>query len=683
MISGAWRAGLLAAALLATGAAATDKPMFGDVGLDVTAGDPSVKPGDDFYRYANGGWDDRTVIPQDRAWYGENLRLSELVAARTREIIQTDAKAPTTPDETKVGDFYGAYMDEAAIEAKGAAPLKPDLDLIAGVKDARDLARVMAVLTRTSPDGQRAQSTFPVDNGVDVDLKHPTRYQGALQQGGLGLPDKSYYVAGDAAKAKAQGAYRTYVATLFRLAGFDDPDGRAARVYALEARLAPSHFDRADERDEDKTYNPMTPAELAGEAPGFDWALYLRTAGLGGESVLRVMEPSAMTGFAAEVSATPIATWRDYLAAHRIADGAPWLSKPFVDAHFAFNGTALNDVPQILPRWKRGVRFTDAALGKAIGKTYARKYFPASSKAELEGMVADIKVAMAGRIDRLAWMTPATKARAKTKLNNLRVEVAYPDHWLSYAALEVRRDDAYGNAQRAFAFSRAHDLAKLGKPVDRTEWWPSANPQTVNAFNAGPLVKLVFPAGYLEPPHFDPKADPAVNYGSIGAVIGHEITHSFDDQGAKLDETGALSDWWTPADVAAFKAATDGLAAQYSTYEPLAGMHVNGRLTLGENTADLGGVLAALDAYHASLKGKPAPVLDGMTGDQRFFRSYAQSWREKQRDGDLRTQLSTDPHAPSRLRALTVRNVDAWYAAFDVKPDEKLALAPKDRVRIW
>jgi putative endopeptidase len=674
-----------AATLAAPAALAAGKPEFGNSGLDLSAMDRTVRPGDDFWRYMNGGWAAAQTIPADRSYWGDAARLRELSLNQVRGILDEAVKAPATADARKVGALYSAYMDEAAVAAKGLTPLRPDLARIAAIETPADLARVMAGFERHQPltSALAAQSIFPVSPGIDSDLRDPTRHALYLGQGGLGLPDRDYYLSQDAKMAEARAAYRTYLVTLFTLIGQSQPQARADRVIALETALAQSHWALVDRRDFDKIYNPMSPADLAKTAPGFDWATYLGAYGVGGRKRLVVNEVSALQRFAKLAAATPMQTWRDYMTAHLVNAEAPYLPKPFVEADFAFHGKALTGAPELRERWKRGVDIANLNLGDAIGVEYARRYFPPQAKAQVQAMIAEIKAAFDRRIDTLTWMAPETKLRAKAKLAALKVEVGYPDHWRDYSALKLKAGDLYGIVAAAGAFATAYELAKLDKPVDRSEWSLTTTPQTVNAFNYGSLLKLAFPAAFVAPPFFDPAADPAVNYGALGSTIGHEISHSFDDQGSKLDEKGRLITWWTPDDTAAFAKSTGALADQFSAYEPLPGVHVQGRLTLGENVGDLGGVVAALDAYHASLGGKPAPVIDGLTGDQRFFLSYAQAHRWIYRDAFLRQLLATDPHGADPFRAATVRNIDAWYDAFDVKPGDKLYLAPADRVRIW
>ncbi len=684
------RKGLLCAtalmAVLAAGrAGAGDKPEMGAFGLETSSVDRSVRPGDDFWGYVNNGWMKTQTIPADRPYWGDAARLREQSLNRVRGILDDSAKASATPDARKVGLLYAAYMDEAGVEARGIAPLRPDLARIAAVRTPADLARTLARFELSQPLTAlvAGQAIFPVSPGVNADLKDPTRNELYLGQGGLGLPDRDYYLSADPKMVQARAAYRDYLVTLFTLIGQSRPDVRADRTIALETELAKSHWTRADRRDFDKTYNPMTVAELERRAPGFEWRTYLTALGVGDRKGLVVSETTALEGFARLAAATPMETWRDYLTAHLTNAEAPYLTKAFVDADFAFHGKALSGTPELRARWKRGVDLVNLSMGDAVGHEYANRYFPPAAKAQVEAMIGQLKAAFDRRIDTLAWMAPETKLRAKAKLAALKIEVGYPDHWRDYGTLKLVPGDLYGDLARVTAFEQAYQFGKLRQPVDRSEWGLNTTPQTVNAFNYGSLLKLAFPAGYVAPPFFDPAADPAVNYGAIGSTIGHEISHSFDDQGAKLDDKGRLIRWWTPADTAAFAKSTGALADQFAAYEPLPGLKENGRLTLGENVGDLGGIVAALDAYHASLGGKPAPVIDGLTGDQRFFMAFAQAHRWIYREDFLRQLIATDPHGADPFRADTVRNLDEWYAAFDVKPGDKLYLAPDQRVRIW
>jgi putative endopeptidase len=674
-------AAVFAAAAIAASASAA--PKFGEVGLDTQGMDRSVRPGDDFYAYMNGAWAKTAKIPADTAAYGNFYILGQQSLSREREIDEAAASNPKDANDRRFGDFYASFMDEAGIERRGLAPLAADLKLIAGIETPADLAREMSKLQRVQAPLGFPQSAFPVSPGVVVDLKSTDHYAAALGQGGLGLPDREYYLSSEPKLVAARDAYRAYLTRLFELGGFSEPQLRAAGVLDFETELARTHWTRIETRDLDKIYNPMPAANLARIAPGFDWKTYLQGAGFGGEHTIIVGEPTAMTGFAALAARTPLPVWRDYLAVRLIDRSAGVLPRAFDEASFNLYNKTLQGQEAEEVRWKRGVQLTDAVLGDAVGQAYVARYFPPESKAKVEAMVGEIKTALAQRIDRLAWMTPATKDRAKAKLADLEVDVGYPAHWRDYAGVQVSRDDALGNLQRAASAEYDRQLRKLHRPVDRTEWFAAATPQTVNAWNTGPLNKLIFPAAILQPPFFDPAADPAVNYGGMGVVMGHEISHSFDDQGSKLDEKGRLVSWWTASDVTAFKAATTTLADQYDKYEPLPGVRIQGRLTLGENVGDLGGLHAALDAYHASLGGKTPPVLQGFTGDQRFFLSYAQVWRALWREALQRMALATDPHSPNRFRVNEVRNMDAWYEAFSVKPGDAWYLPADQRVRIW
>jgi len=658
------------------GHAEAPKPKLGDWGYDSAGMDRAVNPGDNFFDYANGTWSKTTEIPADKPVWGGFVELDELSTQRTRTIIEDAAKAnaPAGSVQRKVGDFYASFMDEAAIEAKGTAPLKPVLDRVAAVRTASDLARAFGELGQVG-----VESPFGVQ--VDQDLKDNTRYSAYVGQGGLGLPDRDYYLDSSNAKfADAKAKYRAHIANMLRLAGIADPDGRAGRILDLETKIAEAHWTRVQRRQIENLYNPMTKAELAARMPGFDWNAYLAAAGLGGVDRVIVAQPSALTGAARLVGSEPIETWKDYLAFRAIAAAAPMLPKAFVDENFAFNGKVLSGTPQLRERWKRGSDLVGNGMGEAVGQLYVARYFPPEAKAKADELVRNLIKAMDLRLQGLTWMAPETKAKARVKLAAFTPKIGYPDRWRDYSGLEVRRDDALGNAMRAGLFEYRRNVGKIGKPIDRAEWGMS--PQTVNAY-ANPLMnEIVFPAAILQPPFFDPNADDAVNYGGIGAVIGHEISHHFDDQGRKFDAKGNMAEWWTEKDVAEFKKLTDRMVAQYGAYEALPGAKVNGQLTLGENIADLAGLAIAYDAYQVSLKGKPAPVIGGYSGDQRFFLGFGQVWRTKYRDALLQQLLTVDSHSPGTIRPLVVRNFDAWYKAFDVR-DGKLYLAPEQRIRIW
>jgi putative endopeptidase len=663
--------------------AATAKPEYGDHGIDLTARDLAVAPGDDFFRHTNGAWLKTATIPPDRSNWGAGARINENTQARTRAIMES-AAASGNANGRKIADYYGAWTDEARLEALGTAPLKPELAKAAAVQSPADLARALARASwndLANPNGAGRMGPMPMDVGVSVDIMKPTTYVPALSQAGLGMPDRDYYLVDNTANQRVQAAYKGHLAKLFALAGFDDAEGRAGRVYALEARLAAGHRTREANRQTEKRYNPFARADFATKAPGLEWDAYLDAAGFAGQGRFIVAQPEAIAAVAAAARDVPLADWRDYLALKAIRNFAPCGPKTFREEDFDFNGRTLSGTPQMPVAWKTAVTQTDRALGQAVGQIYLARHFPPASQAMVTEMTRNLKASMAQRIRKLPWMTPQTKTRALAKLANLRVEVGGQNPPRDYSTLEVKPGEAFVNLLSAQDHARRRILGRLGKPVDRREW--SMNPQTINAQSNSVLVKVMFPAGYLQPPNFDPAADPAVNYGAIGRVIGHEISHQFDDQGSKFDDKGALDNWWTAEDLEKFRAAGAGLAAQYDAYEPLPGLHINGRLTLGENIGDLAGLSMALDAYHASLDGKPAPVLDGLTGDQRFFLSFAQTHRSLQRENALRQQLLTDPHSPNEWRTAEVRNVDAWYEAFGVKPGQKMYLPPEGRVRVW
>ncbi len=667
-------------------AAIPDPQKVGVLGLDLAAMDRSIAPGDDFYRYVSGAWLKNTPIPADQGRWVEFTRLDVLNAQRNRALLESAAAAPKSPEETRLGDFYASLMDETGIEARGLEPLKPELARIAAIVTPADLARALAQLSwdwlPPLPGGASPIPPAPVSAGVAVDIKNPTRYLPALGQGGIGLPDRDYFlVADNAGFARVRDAYRAHLAAMFALAGLDDVQTRATRVYALEERIAKAHWSRVEERDPQKRYNLFSRADLAAKAPGLDWDAFLDAAGFANEQTFLVNEPSAIAAASSAAREVPLADWRDYLAYRVIRGFAPVAPRALVAEDFAFEGRTLTGSPEQPPRWKATGAVMDRAMGHALGRLYLANYFPPAVRARAQAMTLTIKAAMGRHIAALTWMTDATKARALAKLKAVNIEVGGQDPLRTYEALAVRRDDAFGNVLRAARIAYQRDLDKLGKPVDRREW--RMVPQTVNAQANPVLQKIMFPAGILQGLFFNPGADMAVNYGAIGVVMGHELSHHFDDQGAKYDEHGALNDWWTPQDFAQFTAATEALAKQYDGYEPLPGMHINGHLTLGENTADLAGLALAHDAYHVSLKGKPAPVIGGFTASQRFYMSYSQVYRSLSREDFMRRALTTDPHSPGEWRAAEVRNADGWYEAFSVRPGQKMYLAPGDRVKIW
>ena len=651
-------------------APAAPKPQIGTFGFDEQGMDRAANPGDNFARYVGGHWQDTTEIPADRSSFGMFHVLDDLSNERTRGIVEAAAQTPGS----QIGDLYASFTDEATADAKGAAPIKPLLESIKALKSRTAVAAEFGKLIRI---GVRT----PFSAAVGQDDKSPEHYIVSLYQSGLGLPDRDYYLKDDAKLAAIRTEYAAHLVRLFALAGEPNGAARAKAIVAFETSLAKVHWTRIESRDSDKTYNKWARADFAKHAPGFDWTAYLGAAGVDGQASYIVAQPSAVAGEAKLIGATPLPVLRDYLLIRTVEGYAPFLSKPFVDENFAFNGTTLSGTPENRPRWKRGVALVTASLGEAVGQKYVAEYFPPESKAAADALVKNVIAAMDHRLANLAWMAPETKVKARAKLAAFTPKIGYPDKWRDYAALQIKRDDLVGNVQRAREFDYRYDLNKLGKPIDRGEWFMT--PMTVNAYANPTMNEIVFPAAILQPPFFDAHADPAVNYGGIGAVIGHEISHHFDDQGRKYDISGKLADWWTADDIKRFDALTDRLVKQYDAYEPLPGQHVQGALTLGENIADLAGMTVAYDAYKLSLDGKDAPVIDGFTGDQRFYLGWGQVWRTKYREAQLRQQLLTDPHSPGEQRTSVVRNLDPWYAAFSPAPTSKLYLAPDDRVRIW
>jgi putative endopeptidase len=642
-------------------------------------------PGDDFFTYTNREWLAKTEIPADRSGWGVFAELAAETDKRTRALIEEAAAQPGKKGSPaqKVGDYYATFMDEAAIEKLGAKPLAADLARIAKVKDKKGLAKLLGEDLRADVDAlnnTEFHTTRLFGLWVAPDF-HGDKNTAYLMQGGLGLPDREYYLADTAAMKETRAAYQKHIAAMLGLAGIADGETRAQRVLELETKMAKAHASRQDSLDVKKADNPWKRTEYPTRAPGLDWNVYFAAAKLGKAPVIVAWHPTATTGLAALVESEPLDAWKDWAAFQAIDRAAPLLSKAFVDQRFAFHGKALSGTPEIGERWKRGVNFTNEAVGDAVGQLYVAKYFPAAHKAQIQAMVAQITAAFEKRIDELAWMAPETRARAKEKVRSLYVGVGYPDKFTDYGKLAIVRGDALGNAQRVARFNTDRSLAKIGKAIDRTEW--TMTPQTVNAVNLPLQNALNFPAAILAPPFFDPAAPASANYGAIGGVIGHEISHSFDDQGALFDAHGKLANWWTPADMTHFEQSGARLAAQFDTYQPFPDARVNGKLTLSENIADLAGLSAAYDGWRASLGGQPEPVVNGLSGEQRFFMAWAQAWRTKYREPALRRQLITNGHAPGMYRAVVMRNLDAWYAAFDVKPGQKLYLAPKDRVRVW
>ena len=675
------RLAALALALAAPLAAQTPVP-----GLDAAGMDRDVRPGDDFYGYASGAWVRQTVIPADRSAYGSFNVAAERAEAQLTALVReaAAADAPAGSDLRAIGDFYTAYADTAALAARGLAPLRPALARIDGLTDRTALARHLGATLRADVDvinDAALQTDGLFGLWVDQDFDQPTRNAAALLQGGLALPDRSYYLDPSPAMAEIRAAYRAHVARMLALADVPDADAKADAVLQLETRIAQAHWTREDTWDVWKGNNHWSRADFAARAPGLDWDAFFDAADLADLDTLVAWQPSAVAGLSALTASEPLADWRALLTYHAIEHRAAVLPPAFGREAFAFFGQTLSGAPQQRPREARAVAATSDALGFAVGKLYVERFFSADAKAQTEAMVAGIVAAFERRIDALDWMAPATKAEAQAKLQTLRVSVGYPDVWPSYAGLEIDPADAFGNAERLERFAYRQAIEKLHRPVDRAEW--SMTPQLVNAVNMPAMNAMNFPAAILQPPFFDPDRSDAMNYAAIGAVIGHEISHSFDNLGSGFDAHGRLRNWWTPADSAHFADATDRLARQYDAYRPFPDLAVNGRLTLAENIADLAGLTAAYDAWRASLGGREAPVVGGLTGDQQFFLSFAQVWRTAFRDAALRQRILTDGHAPGPYRALTVRNLDAWVDAFAVEPGDALYLAPDDRVRIW
>jgi putative endopeptidase len=652
-------------------------------GLDVAGMDKAVDPGDDFFSYANGSWFKAAQIPGDRPSYGAFDFIAEKVNARTADLIKGAGKS-NDAEARKIGDYYDAFMDENAIEKKGLDPVRPELEEINRIADKTALARVLGSQMRADVDPLNS-TNFYTDRlfgiWVSPDFNDPTHNVPYLLQGGLGLPDRDNYLSTEKNDVELQAKYREHIVAVLKLAQIADAEGRATRIYDLEHMIAAAHVNRTDSEDVHKADNPWQLKDFSIKAPGLDWSTYFKAAGLSNQPMIIVWQPGGVTGISALVGNQPLDVWKEYLTFHVIDRASGLLPKPFAAERFKFYSTTVNGIPQQADRWKRAVNNTSAALGDAVGQLYVKRYFPPEAKAKIQAMVKNIITAFGRRIDNLSWMSPATRAKAKAKLDTLYVGVGYPEHWRDYSGLKVLRDDPLGNAERSDLFDYQWTLSKLRKPVDKTEWWMT--PQTVNAVNLPIQNGLNFPAAILNPPFFDPNADPVQNYGSIGATIGHEISHSFDDQGSQFDAYGRLLNWWTPQDLEHFRAAADRLAAEFDTYEPLPGMHVNGKLTLSENIADVAGLSVAYDAYRSAFGGKSSPQASGFTDDQRFFIAYAQSWRTKTRPEFLRVLLTTDGHAPDEYRADTVRNLDAWYQAFSIQPGRKLYLAPEARVRVW
>jgi putative endopeptidase len=646
------------------------KAQIGSFGFDNGGMDETVLPGDNFYQFANGTWVKNTPIPADKSNYGMFTVLDDLSRDRTKTLIEESAQDPNS----RIGATYASFMDEAAIEAKGLAPFTPWLTEIRAVRSKTALPKLYA-------DASRYGIGTPFGGFVGQDDKAPDQYILQMFQSGLGMPDRDYYLSKDAKLVETRGKYLTHLTNVLTLAGEKNAAARAKAIVDFETKIAKTSWTKIESRDATKTYNKMTLAQLAKKAPGFDFTRLIRESGAASVDSIIVAQPSAITGIAGLISKAPLGVLKDQLLVRSLDSYAPYLPSAFDKEQFSFYGTTLSGTPEQEARWKRAVNFTVGALQDDVSKLYVARYFPPETKAAADELVHNIIAAMDRRIDKLDWMSPDTKVKAHAKLAAFTPKIGYPSQWRDMSGLVIDRNDLVGNAMRSNQFDYAYNLGKLGQPIYKWEW--GMTPMTVNAYANFGMVEIVFPAAILQPPFFDPNADPAVNYGGIGAVIGHELSHHFDDQGAKYDLSGKLVDWWTTGDVAAFNSRLDKLGKQYDAYEPLPGMHVQGKLTMGENVADLAGLNVAHDAYIASLGGNAPPVIDGTTGDQRFYLGWAQVWRRNYREPNLRQRLLTDPHSPSEQRVDTVRNLDPWYDAFKVQPGQKLYLAPADRVRIW
>ena len=659
------------------GTAPIEAQRFGEWGIDTAGMDTSVRPGEDFFAYVSGTWAENTQIPSDKSMYGSFLVLRDLSEARVRQLLEGyELGDPAgTGNAAKLAALYQGFLDEAAVEALGAQPLQPHLEAIRAVADKDGMAALMG--NRNASFGGSFFGHY-----VGDDQRNPDVYTLYLSQSGLGLGDRQMYL--DDKFAPQRERYVEYIAQMLELAGWDDPQGNAQKIMAMETRIAEAHWTRAESRNRDKTYNPVTFAELDTVAPGFPWQTYLAAAGVDYADAGVMRQDTALPKIAQIFADTDLDTLKAWQAFHTTDNAASLLSSDFVDAEFEFRSKFLSGQPEQRERWKRAVSYASSAMGEAIGQDYVKLYFPADAKAKMDDLVANVKAAMGARLDTLEWMSPATKAEAHAKLKGFGLKIGHPDEWRDYSGLQLANGDVFGNAERAMAFEWDYRKGRIGQPVDKAEW--GMTPQTVNAYYNSVKNEIVFPAAILQPPFFDPAADPAVNYGAIGGVIGHEIIHGFDDQGRKSDGAGLLRDWWTAEDAAKFEVQAAKLGAQYEAFEfpQLPGMHINGRVAMGENIGDLGGLTIALEAYRRSLDGQEAPVIDSFTGEQRLFMGWAQVWRTLWRDDALRQQLVNGTHSPGHIRAFApLRNMDAWYEAFNVTEADPLYVAPEDRVRIW
>jgi predicted metalloendopeptidase len=669
-------------ALLALARLASAAPSIGTPapvsGIDLQYVDASVRPQDDLYQHLNGRWLDSFQIPPDRGRYGAFNEIDDNTQQQLKGIVEGLPVLPAAGDEEvrKIADLYASFMNETLLDVLGAYPLEPDFKRIDALKSKDGLPALIAEFNRIGADA-------PLGMDVEQDARDSTRYAVAVGQGGLGLPDRDYYLKDDARFKSARAKYVAHMSRMLGLVSDRNAAKDAQSILALETSIARIQWTRVENRDPVKTYNKTALTALPKLMAGFDWSRYTADAAFADKvDYVIVNQPSYFKKLGTLTARTPLPVWKAYFKWHLLSAAAPYLSKPFVDEEFAFRGTALRDIPQNLPRWKRGIGLIDGALGEALGKLYVQQYFPPANKARMDALVRNLIAAYSADIKTLDWMGPETKKGAQEKLDKLVTKIGYPDKWRDYSALVIKRDDLYGNVERSQRFEYQRNINKLGKPIDRTEW--AMTPQTVNAYYNPLMNEIVFPAAILQPPFFNVLADDAVNYGGIGGVIGHEISHGFDDQGSQFDANGNLRDWFTQEDHQRFAAKTKALVAQYARYEPVPGIHVNGELTLGENIADNSGLAIAYKAYLISLGGKPAPVIDGLTGEQRLYLGWVQVWRGKVRENQAVLYLKSDPHSPEAVRGeAPVRNQAGFYAAFDVQPGDKMYLPPDQRVTIW
>jgi putative endopeptidase len=650
-------------------------------GVDLKYVDRSVRPQDDLYRYLNGKWLDSFQLPPDKGSYGSFTYVDDATQEQLRGIVDGLVQAPAgagnvDPEVRKITDLYASFMDEARLEALGLKPLQAEFAAIDAIAQRSQIPALIAHLNRIGAGA-------PYEIYINQDARNSLQYAVIVQQSGLGMPDRDYYLKDDAKLKEVRAKYRAHIAKMFGMAGDAQAEAHAAAILELETALAQLQWTRVENRDPVKTYNKTAIADLPKLMPGYDWRRYVQGTEIADkvDSVI-ISQPSYFSGLDRLMTATPLPVWKAYFKWHVLAAAAPYLSKPFVDERFAFRGTVLNGIPENRARWKRGIALLDEAVGEALGKLYVERYFPPQNKARMEALVRNLLDAYRRDVDTLDWMSPGTKQGAQEKLAKLVTKIGYPATWRDYGALQISRDDLWGNVVRANEFEYKRNLDKLGKPVDRNEW--QMTPQTVNAYYNPPMNEIVFPAAILQPPFFDVRADDAVNYGGIGAVIGHEISHGFDDNGSQYDADGNLHDWFTAEDHEKFKVKTRALVEQYNAYEPVPGFHVNGDLTLGENIADNSGLAIAYKAYHLSLAGGAAPVIDGFSGDERLYMGWVQVWRGKVREAEAIQRIKTDPHAPYAVRGTApVVNQEGFYAAYGVKAGDKMYLPPERRVNIW